>query len=353
MARTLRMCLMVHVEDNRNWAGTTSPYKDDPYALAIGSLAAAFGAKGAKLSVQFDRWYLDRFDPFVDPARRYPPPTSLRMVIENGGNFWVHNHVASFNWGQSTYACVMSAFQDEKPASNTEIASEHVSGRSGGWSFDESPPYDWVSITQAMGMRRMNSAVMQAHVLVPTSMRPYGLTDDEIQKLYQHDAAPGPLDTDVMTMRTRPFWMNTASTWFERTASIYPDASWVGSVMMIPVAGRFEMKGMADRRSAYRVETLTVADLNAALTQIWSTFDLGRTAQNSITGVWYAHLNPNQITANTIGTLSAWVDSVNEIMTVGATAPWTPFGAWANMNEIANLFSHYDPGNPALSSFYY
>lgn len=339
MAASLRMCLMIHIEDSFNWSPTAGP-TTDPYAMAIGNLATVIGVHGAKLSVQFDRWYLDKNDPI--PAVKYAPPTSLQWVIANGGNFWVQNHNPTHDWGKSTYMCVMSAFQDEKPGGNTEVASEHVSGRSGGWSFDHDGalPYDWVSITQAMGMRRMNSAVMQAHAVVPSSMRPYGLSNDDLQNLYQHDPAPGLLRSEVGTMRMRPFWMNTASMWFERTTSIYPDAAWVGSVMMIPAAGRFEMKSKSNKRTGYEVDTLTGADLNAALTEIWTTFDMGRTNQNSITRVWYSHLNPGQITDASVQSLSAWVQSVNEVMHVGSTGTYTPYGIWNNMNEIADVFSH-------------
>lgn len=340
MAATLKLCLMCHIEDIQTW--------NDGWAEMFGHLSTAVGhscvgahggsnVRGARLSLQFDGTFLDR----NHPTTPYPGvATSLAMVLEHGGNFWCQVHCATYTHLESTHATVMSAYMDERaavppgPYQPTAIASAHVSGRSGGWDSG----VDWASITVARGLRRMNSTVMRSHLYVPESLRPYGFSDDDVLHLYNHDAAPGPIDADVATMRLRPFWVDNASCWFDKLSSIYPHADLVGSILMLPMPGRFSLHNKAERRGAVEGEQkLTPADLNACLTEIWTCFMLMTSYQSSISNVWYTQLQPAKLQDVDIDMIAEWVDSINEIMCVHSPAP---YAKWTNMNEMCDCFSH-------------
>lgn len=328
MAATLKMCLMVHVEDSETWG------PDNTKGTSLGSLAGAVGALGAKVSVQFGRT-------FLDTPGGYPlgGSTNLRTVLYHGGNFWTHTHSAALTNLRSNYSCVLSAYHNE--GGPTNYPDGGPGGRSGGWSPDGT---DWVDVTLAAGIRVMNSAAMGAHALVPSSARPYGISDDEIEKLYPKGQAPGPIHTDVMTMRQRPFWMDVASNWFVRTNTIYPSATDTGSVMMIPAPGKLDLPGLAEGRTAFNVEQFTDADLKAALTQAWTAYS-NITYQQSITNVWYTHIPFRNIHQNptAISMVTTFVHSMNSVFGVGGGAP---LAEWKNMNQIASLFA-----NPSSFNF--
>ncbi|MFH1467166.1 MAG: hypothetical protein ABIO70_22470 [Pseudomonadota bacterium] len=40
------------------------------------------------------------------------------------------------------------------------------------------------------------------------------------------------------------------------------------------------------------------------------------------------------------GKIFDWIDSINEIMCVHSTAPYSPYAKWMNMNEICDCFSN-------------
>lgn len=333
MASTLRMCLVLHIEDE---------IFTKEVSQSIATLSNIMGARGARLSVQMGAEFStqDGPDGMYDPSM-----SSLGEVLINTGNFWLHMHNSSAVYLTSAHNCVMSLYQYENTAAGNpspDVASVHVSGRSGG-----TGNADWVHITLNEGLRRQNCGTFQNHQFMPQSLRPYGFTDEEISKLYFHDVAPGPIDQDIGSMRMRPFWMDHTTMWYAKTDSTFPHAAFLGSVMFIPKPSRFSrIAGASLGRTAYPYSTLTVADLDLCLTEIWSVWNLKQTSQNSITNVWYKLLATEDLTPENLSTLGAWIDSINQIMTVNATAPNSPWAAWNNMNEIANLFSH-------TTSFYY
>lgn len=325
MAATLKICLMVHVEDTESWFPVAQN------ATRLGSFAeeVAKSGRGAKVSVQFGRNFLDA-NAALNP---YPLgaglPTPLQTVLYRGGNFWTHTHSAAYSNLVSNYSCVRSAYQNEGGAT---YPAGGPGGRSGG---SNESGLDWVSITQQAGIRVMNSAPMVAHYAVPLSARPYGFTNDEIGKLYPKGQAPGPLDADVMTMRQRPFWMDVASNWFARTDTIYPSASYVGSVLMIPGPGKLDLPGLSEGRTAFSNAQLTEDDFKCALSQAWKAYENMATYQSSITNAWYTHMPFNQINDSTTSMMGNFVDSLNAAFDLSGT----PKAAWKNMNEIASLFS--------------
>lgn len=326
MAATLRLCLMTHVEDNESW--------DSDKAESLGNFAeevgktVALGPRGAKVSVQFGRNFLESEDPGTYPLGG--PATALQTVLYRGGNFWTHTHTTDYDNLRSNYSCVRSAYQHDKNTGNTTGG---AGGRSGGWGFNGA---DWVSITQAAGIRLMNSSAMGAHALVPSSARPYTYTDEEIEKLHPKGQAPGPIHMDVMTMRQRPFWMNVASNWFARTDSTYPSTLYIGSVMMIPGPGKLDIPGLSEGRTAFGVTSFSDADLKCALTQVAAAHHNMVTHQDSITNVWYGHMPLRNLTPANIALVGFFVDSVNYLMDVNGG---TPLARWENMNEIASWFA--------------
>jgi len=339
MASTLKLCLMTHVEDgfepNEYEVGTWENW--GYLATMIGNATGAHNqARGAKWSVQFGR---DPLDTSFSTAGEdnYNPPTSLHNILDNGGNFWVQTHSTTPEHLRSTHACVMTAYEWENSVNNpySDQASVHVSGRSGGGGVG----VDWVSITVAQGIRRANSSTMFLNGMVPRCLRPYCFSDDDLEKLYQHDAAPGPLTSDVATMRTRPFWAQASSSWYSQIDCTFPHLDFVSSLMVIPQASRWSFDDQVEKRSAYEgSKDMTVADLDGVLTAIWTTFMLMTMNQSSISNVWYAHYKPDYAdNTDYTKTLACWVDSVNELMTVYGT---TPFAEWKNMNEIADIFSN-------------
>lgn len=320
MAATLKLCLMVHIEDETTWDGVSNT----SWAYKLGGLAKELAAsgRGAKVSLQVGAQY---FKGHNDSGLA---PTSLSLILENGGNFWPHTHCATYDFLSSVTTSVHSAYESERGAST----GGGPIGRSGGWDVGGE---DFVTITYKAGLKAMNSAVMLTHALVPVTARPYGFDDTDLPKVYPHDAAPGNFKTSVETLRTRPFWMEVASDWFKNTNTIYPvDITTTSAILMIPVAGRSTLPGTADWRTASDIQSLTPADLKAAMTEIWTTFMLMTVNQRSITNVWYKHLPPAYINDSTILTIGAWVDSVNQMLTVNGAAP---YATWKNMNEITSL----------------
>lgn len=339
MANTLKLCIMIHVEDTESWpAGDTGA--DGALPRRLGNLAGSIGpgvgahgvARGAKLSVQFGNKFLNQ-----QASPPYAPPSSLSMVLSAGGNFWMHTHDSSWDALSSVTTQVYSAFLAEGGASTGSKGAGM--GRSAGASTSSGD--DWVSMNVGAKLPFKNSTTMKLHAEVPVSARPYGFTNTELNQYYGHDAAPGPIHADIMTMRAHAFWMTRADSWFGMADTIYPNATYegVGSVLMIPQASRWSIAGMADKRTAFAVDTLTVSDLTAALTEVWTQYLLMTSYMGSINNAWYRQLSPRFVSSPTIASIAAFVDSVNEILTVGA-ADGTRRGQWLNMNEIGSLAFH-------------
>ena len=333
MAAKMKLCLIVHVEDDAAWD------QDEPGGLArgLGDLATKVGQAispgPAKLSVQFGR-------DFLDTGGGYTAPSSLRMILENGGNFWCHTHSASAEFLDSVYTCVKSAYDGEGGAGS--FPNGGVGGRSGGWDIELSC-FNWVSISMARGLRLMNSATQHSYTGMAEVNRPYALTNEEIERYYGKGQAPGPMRPDIHTLRTRPFWMNSTNAWDANLTACLPSnaiAAAVGSVMMIPAPGHLDLNALAAPRPPRANRSIQMEDLNAAVTQMWSTYTL--MSANSITHAWYIHIPAREINADLNSSLACMVQTINYLMDVNVTT----LGEWKNMNEIGSLFA-----NP--SSFYY
>lgn len=327
MAVALNICIIVHVEDIIHW---DYPLSANGKAAGLSSLAEVIGTRGAKLSVQFGRNFLDVNDPDVSPnGYHHAGPTLLQTILHRGGNFWTHTHSANQSNLTSNYACVMSAYHNE--GGTVAYASGYPGGRSGGHDFDGA---DWVHSTLLAGMRLMNCGVMKSHARVPLTLRPYGITDDEIEQLHPKGQAPGPIYTDVMTMRQRPFWMDTSSQWFMRSDVI--NSLDVGSVMMIPAAGKLDLNGLSEGRTAFASAQFTEEDLKWALSQAWAACE-NSSLQPMIPNVWYTHLPIANIDASAISMMGNFVDSLNDVLWVNSATGQR--ATWKNMNEIASIFA--------------
>jgi hypothetical protein len=347
MAARLKLCLMCHVEDSYTWKQTGGVSRADATAMGIAHLAtvtgARIGANGAKVSVQFGRNFLDQ----NAAALPYPGgPTSLRWVLENGGNFWNHTHNAGYANLVSNWWTVSSAFASESHVtSSIDVASSATAGRSSGPDVDN-PAIDWASIAVAAGINRINGNAVTYYACTPSSLIPYQMSATDMTKgVFFHDAAPGLLYPGApTTMRQRPFWVNSASQWDANLTSRFPQEATVGSLLMIPHPARYPLKQMAEGRSPYSgsLETITPGDLDAAFTEVWSTYKQMELHQSSISNVWYVHINPDlladQITGAArpvVNSLGAWVESINALVSVPNSA------VWMNMNQIASWY--YEP----------
>ena len=350
MAARLRLTLMFHVEDGQHWTAEDDPW-DDHLSKRMGLLSTAIGlakeeGKRAKISMQFDRWYLDHSDPYREGDYPYSAPTSLRMVLENDGNFWCHTHSATAEHLQSVHVCVGSAVAGEI-GTTMEYGTSHAAGRSGGGD----PDIDMVSVSVGMGFRRANSSVVNAYQSVIESLRPHRITEDDYDYLYFHDVAPGPIFDGPITLRQRPFWINVNSVWDGHPSlmTTYPHADLVGSLMMIPAGCRYQLKGFSVGRRPLPT-VLTMDDFNAAMTHLWSTSELKETCQDNIVNAWYIKIPLDCVSlaetgdppAGNVETFAAWVDSINEMLDVGGESAKA---AWANFNEIASLYTNPDSWN--------
>lgn len=334
MANALKICLMIHVEDGTPWGPgwNSSP---DHLSQKLYRLASMMNAKDAglglsrtgRLSVQFGRDFLDR----NAASDAYPgQATSLKGVLENGGNFWSHGHDATYNGLVTRHNIVLSAFHDER-AGSTAFTMSAPFGKSGGPSVEN--PRDWVSMAQFAGLKYQDGTVMQYHCMVDVASRPYSFDTTQLAQWYYHEPAPGPLGPAVQTMRLRPFFAQVASNWFGQVAAGW-DSVAVDSLLIIPHPSKADLTAYADHAS-YDVKTLTTDDLTAAMTEIWTAFQVWTTHMRSVHGVWYTQLSPDYITDNSIATLGAWVDSVTALLTINGA---TPFAQWMNMNEIGSIF---------------
>lgn len=331
MTTKLRLTLMVHVEDTEHWDGTTGAAVANSVAKRVALLSTVAGQYGGKVSVQFGRHFVDHSDTWTsNPAFRYSAPSSMKMVLDNGGNFWCHTHDGSYDALCSTYMCVASAVAGELSTA-ISFGTSHAAGRSAGAEIGDLT-LDWVSIAVHAGIRRMNSTVVNYYSTMPESLRPYGMTDRDMDNgVWYHDAAPGPFVTGLTTMRQRPFYINTASVWDEGLTSIFPTESQVGSLLMIPQAGREAFDNYAEGRTNQRISTVTINDFNACLTEIYTTYQNMVTYQNSITNVWYVLIPPDNIKSSEIDTFGVWVQSINAVVGSG--------GEWRNFNEITSLYT--------------
>lgn len=114
MSSKLRLTLMVHIEDANHWDGTSGAPVAGSIAKRVAELATVVGQHGGKVSVQFGRWFVDATDTWTsNAAYRYTAPSSLKMVLDNGGNFWCHTHDGSYTNLQTVHTCVASAVAGE------------------------------------------------------------------------------------------------------------------------------------------------------------------------------------------------------------------------------------------------
>jgi len=352
----VRLTLMFHVEDNTKWQGEVGTEKVDANAMNLGMLATVIGGadgpddtpRGAKLSVQIDRPWLDQNrTPEYDKVS-YCPPTSLSWVLDHGGNFWCHTHSATGAHLNSVHACVASAVAVEGGMSYS-LASLHSAGRSGGADLDL-PNLDWISITVGCGIRRANSSTVGMNLALPLSLRPHRIEDKDMKPrgVHSHDVAPGPLVDGPITIRQRPFYVSSISAWNKDPSllTILPHADLVGSLMVIPAPCRGQLSDVAERRTAaYKDDNREVAcdDLDAAFTHLYSSYRLMDAVQNNITTHWYIKVPLSALNQEgLIETLGVWVDSINTAFDVHGE---TPLAAWANFNEIASLYSDEDTWN--------
>jgi hypothetical protein len=344
MAAKLNLTIMVHIEDVFLYSGVETrqpPYSQDTgdlaqqYALLATRVANETGAhgqpRGARMSWQYDVNYFKIWD----ENGKYPDTgnTSLSVILDAGHNWWCQNHSSTFDHLQTTWARVASAYWRESGGADPTA---HVIGRSGGWGA-EGAPVDWASIAVHKGLKAMNALVQVAHTYTPQSLRPMQYTDEEIWRLHHHERAPGTTCEEVpSTMQQRPFWVDSASRFDLKCDSIYPEYG--GSILAIPAPPTFnELQNMAEGRSAYQTDDLTTADLDAALTHIFTTAAVMDTYLTSINNVWYTHLRPEYCTTPYHDDVCAWVDSINEIMGVFGGSPRAQ---WRNMNEITSLAYH-------------
>lgn len=347
MAR-LKLCLMTHYEDDLTWANGSGPSDVRLMAALATIVGKGLGpdglARGAKISMQSDLTYLDQNAAIAHPYP-YPSaagaPTSLKMLFQNGGNLWCHTHSATAEHLTSVQVCVTSALGSEISTGYTD-AKKLTAGRSGGPDIADST-LDWLSITQGLGILKMNAPTVANYSTMIESLRPYGMDLSGAEgKAYQHSGMPGPLDDAIpATMRQRPFWMTTASIWDAGVSCIYPKPGLISSVIMIPQPSRISaLDEFSGARTAAASEGLTMEDFNAALTNIWTTWQLMTIHQASISNVWYVHVTPDLISSTYLDTFGAWVDSINNLMNVNTTNATYQRAEWRNMNEIADLFSH-------------
>jgi len=350
----VRLTLMFHVEDDTHWRSDVGSEKADTNAMNLGMLATVIGGaagpdeipRGAKISVQVDRCWLDIHDP--DAPNKYPPPTSLSWVLDHGGNFWCHTHSATAAHLNSVHACVASAVAVEGGMSYAD-AYQHSAGRSGGVELDL-PNLDWISITVGCGIRRANSSTVGMNLALPLSLRPHRIEDKDMGShgVYFHDVAPGPLVDGPITIRQRPFYVSSLSAWNKDPSllTILPHADLVGSLMVIPAPCRGQLSAMAEgRTTAYseQNDTVTCDDLDAAFTHLYSSYRLMDAVQNSITTHWYIKVPLYALNQEgLIDSMGAWVDSINAAFSVHGEPP---LAAWANFNEIASLYSDEDTWN--------
>jgi hypothetical protein len=320
----LNLCIMVHVEDTF--------YYNQGLAAQYALLGTILGNRGARMSWQFDVNYFK----VVADGGTYPDnvalPTSLTYLLTNTHNFWVQNHCTTFEHLTTTWARVSSAFERER--GSVAANPTHVIGRSGGAKLNGAS--DWVSITLHAGLRAMNAPTQRNYDYTPQSLRPMGYSDAEILKLHGHERAPGSTNEASgasLWPHQHPIWMDTASRWDAKANTI--TACHVGSVVMLPSPANHPLHQFSDARNAFPVTpTLTNDDLNAALTQVWSTYQTA-TQLNSVTNIWYVHLTPAYCLTPYHAAVEGWVRSVNQIMTIGGGG--TPRAQWRNMNEITSL----------------
>ena len=119
MAATLKMCIMIHIEDH-NWIDTEdgTPENIGLLSTVIGpALDAQDRARGAKLSLQVGRDYFDRAPA---PPKEYAPPTSLSWLLNNGGNFWCQVH------------CTTGAHLESSRPERADLAKARVEANAGG-----------------------------------------------------------------------------------------------------------------------------------------------------------------------------------------------------------------------------
>lgn len=333
----LRLTLMIHVETGSPWGGNAAVGVSIAKRVAelssvVGPALSGVGAaRGAKLSVQFGREFVDHNDPALGVLSRYTAPSSLRMVLENGGNFWCHTHSGGAAFLQSVYMCVGSGVAGECQTP-IDAGTSHAAGRSAGADVGD-PSVDWLAVAVAAGIRRMNSTAVNFYSTTPTTMRPYGMTDDDIRSgVFFHDIAPGPYAPGMSTMRQRPFYANTSSIWDANIGCIYPTTTQVGSMLILPCAAVGQLSGHAVGRSNTRTSGVTIQDFDACLTEIYTASQNMLTYQNSITNLWYVHVSPDAIVHADVNTFGVWVDSINAML--GSN------GVWNNMNEIASLYTN-------------
>jgi hypothetical protein len=186
------------------------------------------------------------------------------------------------------------------------------------------------------GLRALNAPTQGWYTYTPLSLRPMRYINQAIEALHRHDRAPGNTNEAFGTRLTqRPIWADTASFWDVKANTI--NAVYSGSIVVLPHPGNYSLEKLSEARTAFRGQhTLTTADLNIALTQIWSCYQTSLQME-SINNLWYVHLPPTYCLTSYHSMLDDWVRSINEIMDVAGGAPK---GIWRNMNEITSLAYH-------------
>lgn len=315
---------MIHVEDVEHWNG-------GELAGRLGLLAKTVGpdgGRGAKISLQCDLDFLNQNSGSPNPYMG--DPNGVGSLIAYGGNLWCHTHESGGAHLSSVHACVASVY-----AATTGVliasATEFTAGRSGG-PESHNKTADWVSISVGKGIRRMNSTATNYFSTMEETLRPYGMSNEDIDAggLYFHDAAPGPIDETVpTTMRQRPFWVQTSSMWDARLECVYPVTD-PSSILMIPHPGRFPL-GIVS--GGVEVED---SDFRGAMTEIWSTKEVMDTHLQSILNVWYIQIRPGWIMDGDLDRFGEWIDSINAMLFDGSES----HGEWVNMNEISSLYHH-------------
>jgi len=291
--------------------------------------------QGARVSLQVG---LNWFKPNASDPDAYPPDEGSVLSIFLGatvqGNLWVHGHETSADQLESTQAYVYTAYWRETGAGSDPT--QHVIGKSGG--NQKGNTYDVWSAAVGLKFKAVNSTTTEKFYAVPTSHRPYQLTDDEIENFHSHRAAPGPLHLDLATPRVRSFWSNVGSQWHKH-ASIhthYANRSAIGSIVVIPPKADYAFDHYSERRDPVERLSFDDTDLKAALTEIWSSYkvqqDVFPTSGGSpVVHVWYTHFRPDLVktTANW-SMMYDWVSSVNNLMDMSGT----PKAEWLNMTSI-------------------
>ena len=113
-------------------------------------------------------------------------------------------------------------------------------------------------------------------------------------------------------------------------------------MLVIPAMTNEALDRILDDHTAYTDFDLTTANCNGAITQIHSAYSImNNFGLESIINVWYAALPPQYIWGTGFlgyhDLITAWVDSVNEVMAVHDATEDNRKAQWLNMDQITSL----------------